>query len=76
MSLEMFYILDVLPKPSSQTTSYQLEPVGGGQQIELDSMSFHAGSFPIQAPRERTWDEVMKEVLHDYSEAWERLAGL
>jgi hypothetical protein len=30
----------------------------------------------LTPPKEKTWDEVTEEVLHDYGEAWRRLADL
>ncbi len=68
---------NMLPGPSSQTSSiWPLVLREGDEQITGHSVDHAAGSPVILATRERTWDEVMEEVLDEYAEAWERLAAL
>jgi hypothetical protein len=56
-------------------------------QHYVGTLSLHARQLPSQdfdalkkisvpLPRQRTWDDVMEDVLHDRAEAWERLANL
>lgn len=45
-------------------------------QIMGQSLGYDVSNPPIRALREKTWDEVMEEVLAEYSDAWERLASL
>jgi hypothetical protein len=67
---------DIRPGPSSQTTFIWSQLVPVEEQTAIESISFHASNFIIQASRERVWDEMMEEVLQERSQAWERLADL
>lgn len=59
----------LLPGHTSQTSSiWPLVPKKENKQIIGHSVDHAAGSPVILAPRERTLDEVMEEVLHEYPE--------
>ena len=64
------------PGPSSQTTSSWTITAPDGFQIVIDSMSLNAGSVVIKALKERSWDEVMEQVLQERAQTWEELAAL
>jgi hypothetical protein len=73
----VFHHVDIRPGPSSQTTTqWPLSVRIGEEQLVSENVSLDGGNVVIQPPREKTWDEVMAEVLHDYSKAWKRLAAL
>lgn len=73
----MFHRIDTRPGPSSQTTSsWPLSVRVGEEQLISENVSLDGGNLVIQPPRDKTWNEVMEEIFHDYSEAWERLAAL
>lgn len=72
----MYYTQEVSPGYSSQTSSFGPELIGSEQQVVIDNLSFNVGSFLIQVPEERTWDDVLTGVLQDYARSWERLADL
>jgi len=59
----------LLPVHTSQTSSiWPLVPQKENEQIIGYSVGHAAGSPVILAPRERTLDEVMEEILHEYPE--------
>jgi hypothetical protein len=73
----IFDRLSIMPGPSAQTTSvWPLVIREEDEQVISQSVGHDVGGPIIQAPREKTWDEVTEEVLSEYSEAWERLAEL
>lgn len=70
-------IRGIVPCLSSQTIStWPLVMQEENVQIMGQSLGYDVSNPPIRALREKTWDEVMEEVLAEYSDAWERLASL
>jgi len=68
----------VYPGPSSQTMSSWplLLSLGDERRIISDTVNLDGGNLFIYPPREKTWDEVVEEVLHARAELWNRLADL
>jgi len=77
MLQQIFDKPNILPGPSSQTTSsWPLVLKEEDEQIIGHSVGHAVGSPTIQPPKEETWDEVMEKVLAEYAEAWKKLAAL
>lgn len=73
----IFDDVDMYPGPDSQTVStWPLVVQIGEEQLTSAMVSLDSGQFIIQPPREKPWDEVVEEVLHDRAELWKRLADL
>ena len=67
--------LDIMPGPLSQTTSvWPLVYREVAEQIIGLDAEHSADSPTIQVVGERTWEDVVEEVLRDRAELWERLA--
>ena len=79
MRVELFlWGENIIPGRSSHTTSsWPLSrPVEEDTMIVVDSVSLDGGNLHIQPPREKGWDEIAEEVLHDRQELWRELANL
>ena len=69
---------DIRPGPSSQTTVRWPLSIRVGQEERLVSgiIGLDGGNLVIQPPMEKTWEEVVEEVLHNRAGLWDRLADL
>lgn len=47
---------------------------GTEEPMDVDSATLSANRAGFLMPGEKTWDEVMEDVLEEYAEAWDRLA--
>ena len=72
-----FQDTDIWSGPSSQTTTTWPLVVRSEQEELINGyVSLDGGEFTIGPVRERSWDEVVEEVLRDRAELWRRLADL
>ena len=71
----LIYEADISPRPSSQTTSPWVF-IQGGYEITIEEFSQNASNVIVMAPRGRTWEQVMEEVLRERAHTWEELAAL
>ena len=69
------YEADIIPRPSSKTTS-PWTFIQEGLEISIDQFSENASNIIIMAPRGRTWEDVMEQVLRERAHTWEELAAL
>lgn len=74
----MPHMSDVRPGPSSQTTVRWPLLIRVGQEERLVSgiVGLDGGNLVIRPAMEKTWEEVVEEVLHNRAELWNRLADL
>lgn len=69
----------VRPRASSQTTSNWSITAPESTQIVIEKASFNvvsAGSAVIKVLQEKSWDEVMEQVLRQRERTWRELAAL
>lgn len=66
----------VRPGASSHTTSNWIITAPENAQIMIEETSFNAGGVVIVPTREKSWDEVMEQVLRQRERTWEELAAL
>ena len=61
---------------SSRTTSLLPQPISSEGAFEITGISNYADNLVIKTSGDKSWDEIIEEVLLDRAEAWEKLAGL
>ena len=77
MNLTVNNEINSLDDNLNQTScAWPLKWVVGEELISSQSVGFDVGSALIMREIDRAWEEVFEEVLFEYSEAWEKLAGL
>jgi hypothetical protein len=76
MSSPINYTDMIRPGPSSQTTSSWHMIAPEGAEISVVGFSLNAGGVIIGTLQERSWNEVMEQVLQQRAQTWKELAAL
>lgn len=73
----IFETQDILPGPSSQTTTvWPWVRQMGDEEATAHGLGYSIGSPRIQAPKAQSRGDLIEEILGEYSEVWNRLANL
>jgi len=75
-TLPPFAYENICPGPSSQSTSSWSFTAPSGHEVVIDTASLNVSSMVIKAPTEKSWADIVEQILQDRAHTWEQLAAL